>query len=261
MASIDLTPSRDLGTIAINVTTDGLTLTGLYRQDATSWVPSRPVRVDEGTFPTTNPPIIVDYEPALTGLIRYTATFADGPNLTYTLGDGWAAPDLTWLSVPLWPGQSVAVEMVTTYDSGRASGNVFHEIIDRVDPAVTLAPLRTRRGQLEIWCADYPATLTVTAVLDLSQVLQLRQTTHPGMDMYFTAAGDVATSHYPIERGMPTRWAVRVPFREVARPVGDLIENLGWSFDDVAAEFATFDQLPSVFATFDDLATNTRITP
>lgn len=259
VATLDVTPHPAEGALAINVTTDGLTLTDIRRQDANG---SASVRTDAGTFPTTNPPIIVDYEPALVGPVVYRAFFADGPTLTYSRGDGWAPEHATWVSVPLWPVKSVAVTTVTQYDADRGSGNVFHDVIDRVDPVVTLAPLRTRRGTFEAWCTDYAAALQVAAVHDLAQVLMLRQDAHPGLDMFYAVdAGSVSITHYPLSEGMPTRWAVRVPYREVTRPAGDLIENAGWTCDAVAAEFDTFASLPGTFATFDDLATNTRATP
>lgn len=258
MPSLNLTPRPDEASIVLAVETDGLALTGLYRRDVNSWPNMVPVRLDAGTLPTTNPPIVVDYEPALRGLLEYRADFSDGSRAHYNINDWAARVTRTWISVPLWPTRSVAVDLVTSYAAGRTSGNTFHDIIGRTDPAVTLAPLRTRRGDLDVWCADHEAAQTVLGVLDLAHVLQLRQRAEAGLDMYFAAGDEVTVQHYPLQAGMPTRWVVRVPFREVARPSGDLIENLGWSFGDVAAEFARFDQLPATFATFGDLAANVR---
>lgn len=260
-ASMVLTPHPELAAIYVSINTDGRTLTELRRYDANG---SAAVRVDAGLFPTTNPPVIVDYEPAISNVtttpwgntVRYTAIFASGPSITSSW-TGWYTGPRPWLSVPLWPEKSVQVELITGYDAGRTSGSIFHEIIDRVDPAVTLAPLRTRAGMFEVWCADYPTAAAVVAVHDLAQVCMLRQPDHPGLDMYYAVDGSVSTATYSTDR--PLRWAVRVPYREVSRPSGDLIANAGWTFDAVAEEFDTFAEVRSTFATFADLATNTRL--
>lgn len=251
-ATMVLTPQPAQAAVSINVNPDGRTLTRLQRYDTNGW---NDVRTSAGLLPTPTPPVIVDYEPALDFGAAYRATFSDATSIT-----SWVPTwdiDRPWLSVPLWPEKSVSVELITGYDATRRSGNVFHEVIDRVDPAVTLAPLRTRSGNLEIWCADYPTAAAVVAVHDLAQVCYLRQPDHAGMDMYYAVDGAINLAPYRIERPA-IRWAVRIPFREVSRPTGNVIADV-WDFDAVADEFTTMADLPVTFATFADLASNTRL--
>lgn len=259
-ASIALTPRPDLAAMIVDVDTDGLTLTSLWRDDANG---SAPVRTGEGVLPSAAPPVLFDYDLALaphpaigTSWVRYTATFADGPTVTASF-TGWADEiSESRVHVPVWPTRSAWVRLITNYDARRRSGNTIHEVIDRPDPAVTLAPLRTRGGTLELWAESYVDAAALAAVHELRHVLMLRQTAHAGLDMFYVVDGDVAVSPYAVAD--PIRWAVRVPYLEVARPTGPLLENLGWTFADVRVEFATFADLPGEFGTFADLAVEDR---
>lgn len=255
-ATMTLTPRPDLAAFVLNINTDGLTLTSLVRYDANA--SPRAVRLDAGTLPTTNPPVIVDYEPALSGQVTYVARFSNG-----STANAWSSPTglgvtRPWLSVPLWPEKSVSVDLVTSYSAARRSGNVYHEIIDRVDPAVTLAPLRTRSGTLEVWCPDYSTAAAVVAVHDLAQVCYYRQPDIGGIDTYYAVDGLIDLEPHAPREGAPVRWRVRIPYREVGRPTGDLIANTGWTFAAVAAEFTTLADLPATFDTFADLALEVR---
>lgn len=255
MPSITLTPLVGIAAVIVNVITDGKTLTTLYRYDANG-SPST-VRMPSGVLPTSNPPVIIDYEPAVGASdLTYVARFSDGTSVSRN-GSGLLAAASSWVSVPIWPEKAAQVQLVTGYDASRATGTRYHEIIDRPDPAVTLAPLRTRAGMLEIWCSDYAAAAAVVDVHALAQVLMFRQPDHPGLDMYYAVDGSVTAAPYQTSPP-PIRWVVRVPYREVSRPAGDVVANIGWTFDAVTTEFATFADLPPEFATFDALATQER---
>lgn len=251
MPTMTLTPRPDLAAVIVNIDTDGQVLTAISRSDANG---GGTVRVSAGVLPTSNPPVIIDYEPAITGTLMYTAFFESAPPVTVFLGP--LGGDKTWLMPPLQPGQSISPTLITGYAAARRSGNTFHDVIDRPDPAVTLAPLRTRTGTLDVFCLSYTEAAAVVELHRSAGVLLLRQPDYPGLDMYYAVAGDVYLT--PAQLQDPIRWRVQIDYREVASPAGNEVMGTGWTFDDVLVEFDTLAQIPGTFATFDALATEDR---
>lgn len=258
MPSMILTPNPSAGTVTIDVTPDGLTLRTVQRIDANSNL-SVSVRTPAGTLPTSAPVTLTDHEVALTGSeVLYIANFDDPADMimqaTTPPAPVTEAAAAGWLTLPLIPDQVQPLVRVTNYDEARGSMNVYHDVIDRSDPAVTLSRLRTRAGTLELWCQDYPTVRGVVELLNRAEVLLLRQTRQPGLDLYFGVDDAVGAAPHVAQRN-PTQWSVRVGYREVARPQGsmhDFVEP--WTFGVLAGAYDSFDQVRAAFATFDDLA-------
>jgi hypothetical protein len=251
VATLSLTRRPDLGAVIISINADGRTVTSVQRLDANDSI-SREVRINAGVLPTNNPPTIIDYEPALVGTVLYIVHFASGSPLSASV----QAPSrgTSWLTIPVYPSIRTEVDLITGYDERRETGSIFHDVVDRLDPVVTLSPLRTRAGSIEVWCADYAAARDVIDVHDRAKVILLRQPDHAGLDMYYVVES-VSTAPFELRQGYRVRWGVQIGYREVAAPLGDIAANLGWTFGIVAARYSSLAQLPATFATFEDLAT------
>ena len=204
----------------------------------------RTVRLRAGQEPSAGTLILVDYEPALTGELRYEVTDSAAAVTVTTLPAGLALTGTVIGSVYL-PQYAVAVTQVTGYESGRERATVIHEVIDRSDWLVTYGPTRGRRGTLTVHCATYAAAAALDALCArLGEPLQLRQPTHPGLDMYFTV------THSRISPAVDgaTSWTVELEYTEQAWPSGVLLGAAGWTVASVAA-WGTCLKVRSDFAT------------
>lgn len=131
---------------------------------------------------------VTDFEAALAGNVTYEVADVGGGDTaidattTITLG-GTAAtkPRLSRSST----GENVEVELVTAYSADRNGSTTLHRVVDRPSPIVLEGPVGTREGELEVWCQDYPAALSVVGILKSGEELVYRQATHPGMDLRF----------------------------------------------------------------------------
>lgn len=153
--------------------------------------------------------------------------------------------------VPVLPQYRAQVSSVTGYDAARDSSTTRHQVIGRPDPVTVLGVLRTREGRLRMWCKTYEDAKDLEAVAAVGEVLMLRQTDYPGMDMYFIADGSRITPDQSTINGQ--RWAVEWDYAEVAVPTADLLGAAGWSFNNVAA-LARFRDVKQTYKTFAALA-------
>lgn len=160
-----------------------------------------------------------------------------------------------WLMVPVAPNYSEQIETITNYSAGRTTNSTFHTIIGRSDPLVVLGKLGTRAGTLEIFADSVADAERVVRVFDRGEAVLLKQTV-PGMDLYFVAE-TVEISPYQVT-GEDSRFMVRVSYREVTQPLGNLSGALGWTFDGLSTAFPTFDAVTQAYATFDDLTIDDR---
>jgi hypothetical protein len=86
--------------------------------------------------------------------------------------------------------------------------------------------------------------------------MQLRQLQHAGMDMYFLPMqADIVTA---ISAGRGSQFDLQIQFLETGRPTGYLSGALGWSWDDLAADFATWDDVAAAYASWGDLRIDVR---
>lgn len=218
--------------------------TTIVRVDANG---SHVVRTRDQLEPIAGTMSVVDYEPALVGPIRYDLTDSAGVTVSVstTLAGLVALPRLHPATLPQY---ATAVRAVTGYTAGRDAASTVHDIVDREEPVVVLGVLRTRRGRLEMWCQDYATARQLEQLAALGEVLCLRQPTHPGMDMYFTATASA------VEPDVNGRWKCTLEYVEVSFPTGPLAGGAGWTFAALVAEGGTFAELPARYPTFGALA-------
>lgn len=194
--------------------------------------------------------VMVDYE-ATHGLNTYTALSSVGTVLA--TASATLTVEKPWLSVPVLPELSVKVEQVSDYSAGRTSSTVVHQVIGRPDPVVNIGKLGLRQGTLEIWTPDAASARALEAVTDAGEVLMLKQAV-TGLDMYFTAVETESVPYSP--EGAATRYRFTIRYVEVLRPEATLKGGRGWTYNELAASFATFDEVTAAYASFDDLAKN-----
>ena len=191
--------------------------------------------------------ILTDYE-AAQGTNTYNVYTSDGSFIT---GSVELEIEKPWLMVPIAPNYSEQVETITNYSAGRETFSTVHQIIGRADPLVVMGKLGSRTGVLEFFAWNLDDVNRLTRVFDRGEAVLLKQTV-PGMDMYF-AATSMDVSPYSVEGPEDTRYKFSVNYQEVIRPFGDLAGALGWTFDELAAEYSSFNAVAAAFATFDDL--------
>lgn len=208
------------------------------------------VRLRTGQAPIGGVLTVTDYEPALLGNVTYDVVDVEQVRTTATtsLAGLVTTPRIVGVQEP----QLVAApELVTGYDAQRESGSAVLRVIGRGDPVVLLAPTRTREGRLEVWARDYADALEAADVMAESKILLLRQTTHPGMDMYFLAQSVSTQPLQRVEDGW--RWQTTAQYIEVRNPNLPLLGASGWTFDDVVAGYPSFAALRSAFDSFNEL--------
>lgn len=204
------------------------------------------VRLLEGQEITDGSLITEDYEAALTGPITYSLVYANGQRASAS-----TALDVegTFLAPSVLPQFGVSDLFITGYDASRETNSTAHAVIGREDPVVRIGAVRSRRGTLTIWASDYAAMRSVLDVYRRGEVVLLRQAEHAGLDLFHVALS-VREGAYD-ERFK--RWRLDVDFTEVRSPDGPLLGSVGWTWDDVAANFATWDDVTDFFATWNDL--------
>lgn len=245
MTTITATPDTSNGNVSLD-----LTLTApVVRVVRTNVNGSEEVRTPEGQLPSnaTGTLILIDFE-AAHGLNTYNAYAADGSFVTTSITFDIGGP---WLSVPVMPQYSEQVETVTQFSANRDAATTVHRPLGRADALVVMGKLGTRTGTLQIFCHSYAEARTLERVFERGEVVQLRQRVE-GLDMYFTATG-IPVSPYAVAGETDTRWSLNVNYVEVRRPIGNLAGAFGWTFDTLAADFASFDAVSAAFADFDAL--------
>ena len=122
---------------------------------------------------------------------------------------------------PYFDGSSVGSSIITTastqpvyvlgYETSRASRNVFHDVIGRSDPDVTLMPASLRTGTLELLYTTEAAALEAERMHAVMAVLTLADIDVPSVGMTYVVDGT-------LQRRLDATvgvWTVSVPYREV----------------------------------------------
>lgn len=246
MTTITATWEPSSGAVLLTIAPTS-TVTAILRTDANG--SAVPVRTAEDALPSAGALIVRDFE-AAHGDVTYRVVDA-GAGATDAVDVDIVTERLAAVVLP----QALVVPEhgVVGYRAGRTPSTTVHEIVGRPDAIPSLGPLRARTGSLEVWCADYQQVAAVLAVYDVAEVVMLRQPTHPGLDMYHVASGEISYSMRIGEGTHDCRWVVSVPFTEVRRPLDALRGSVGWTFDDLAASYPTFDSVLAEYETFADL--------
>lgn len=245
MASVEATPDARTAAVTLNLSTV-YGVSGILRSDVNG---TRPVRLPAGALDGSGPRTVVDYEPALSGLIQYRLQHNTAP------GDVWtelSGADLPRFHLPAIPQFSVTAEAVTAYSATRASRSRFHDVIGRSSPLVVAGRMATRAGTLEAVFGTYGEAEDLIDVLGRGDTVMYRQKEHPGLDMYFHPE-DLSVTADPGEVPGDESWTLTIRFREVAFPPGGVTSRPEWSFDALAGAYPTFDDVAQRFETFHDL--------
>lgn len=239
-------------TLAISATFDDdtgsveLTLTGatavagewtVTRTDANG---SATVRV-YADLDLTNPTVISDYECALAGSLAYTATAGVETASTSLSVESTHA----WLGFPIYPNYNIPLVLGSDFEKAYAPALTVHAPLDRDDPVVIDGRFGFAAGRLSILVDDDVEANAIVAAYRRVRTAHLRAGTR---SVYHKAralgiAGAAARSAQCIVRG---------EYIEVARPIGDLVGSLGWTFGDTTALGVTFASVADVFPTFAD---------
>lgn len=245
MTAVVLTIQPATASVLIEITGAPAGAVTITRSDVNG---SRLVRLRAGQVPIAGALSIVDYEPALTGLVRYDVVDATPATTTASLPTGLNLAT-TVLGSTYLPQYVVTPLKLTGYEAGRESATILHEILEREDYLPTYGPMRYRRGTLTAWFATYSAARALDELCRRrGEPLVLRQPTHAGLDMYFTPTNSRV---YPATEGA-TSWLVAIEYAEVGWPSGPLLGAAGWTCASVAA-YGTCAQVKADFATCADL--------
>jgi hypothetical protein len=244
--AVVLTPQASTASVLLQITGAPAGAVVITRTDVNG---TGTVRLRVGQVPIAGALTISDYEPALVGTISYDVVDSGGARVSAstTLAGLGLGPQVGGVQLP---GLEFDPELITGYDSSRASSSTVLRVINRGDPVVVLAPTRTREGTLEVWCRDASDAHAYAEVLAQARVLLLRQPTHPGLDMYFLAQSVGVQPLQPTAEGW--RWQVACQYVELRNPAYPLLGAAGWTFDDVAA-YSSFAAVRAAFADFDAL--------
>lgn len=204
------------------------------------------VRLLAGQVPIGGAMTVTDYEPALTGTVRYDVTDSAGAVVSSSTSLAGLV-DRPYLHVAVLPQQRYALQSVTGYTGSRETGSTEHKIIDRPDPLYTTGRLRFRKGTLRAYAAVYATAAAIESVCASGEVIQFRQPDHPGLDFYFNA--DACQVEPDQLTGGGWRWQVTVDYAAVGTPLAPLQGSVGWNFDTLA-QFGTFAQAKAAFPTF-----------
>lgn len=240
-------PATGSNRLTITPTAD---VTRVRRTDAKG---TADVRTLTGQLPHTAPAVLTldDYE-ASHGTATYTVTTTAG-SVSGSIVLALASP---WLGTPENPQHSAPVASVLDYGAGTATRSTVHEPDGDSGPIVIVLGTATRRGSMTVQGGDYPATLALLRLCQRGQTMLLRETQHPGMDMYFLPMqADIVTS---LQAGPGSRFDLAIQYIEVARPTGALSGALGWTWADLATDFTTWADVAETYATWGDVRIDRR---
>jgi hypothetical protein len=243
MTTLTVTPRNDLGAVLLEVAGAPAGPVVIYREDRNG--PGQ-VRLLPNQEPISGALTVYDHEAALEGTVSYTVTdSAAGSASASVTMDGYS-PIITAAALPQ---HRAIVTAVTDYDSDQEFGGTVHWVVDRPDPLVVTAPLRSREGSFGVYCSTYEEARNVVSIGEVGVVMQLRQADYAGMDMYFIPRRG-RISPRPEETPL-RRWEVTFDYTEVKAPTGSLNGAGGWNFD-AAKALGTFNDVKALFATFHD---------
>lgn len=105
----------------------------------------------------------------------------------------------------------ITPRLVIGYTSTRDSKNVIHDLWGTSAPAVSLGPLGTRSGTLEMLFLTEAESVAAESAHALSGSFLLADTDRPSVGMTYVVAGRVTRS---LDASTGTRWLLSVDFRE-----------------------------------------------
>lgn len=172
-----------------------------------------------------------------------------------------------WLVHPASPVLSVSLSNTDPWRAGirtiepvtRRSTATTHEILGSSAPVVTTSgPRQSDTTGMVIYTATTDERRALDGLLeDQTPILiQVPPSWDLGFARGFYAVGDVVTQRFLTKAGLPQR-DHRLPLTRVESPAV-LVQNPGWSWAALAAEFPSWASVAEAFASWADLASNIR---
>jgi hypothetical protein len=180
--------------------------------------------------------------------------------LTLDAVDAWLIhPGTPVLSIPIIENSNdTATRLVEIGEIENATNATIHRILGSATPIPTTTGPRsddTSTLTIETVTTDEAAAVRALLASDIPILIQIPPDWDLDFNCGFYQVGNVRTSRSdPIINSYRT---FTLPLTKVQSPVVD-VENTGWSYAAVAAEFATYSALMVTFATYADLASDTR---
>jgi hypothetical protein len=203
------------------------------------------VRLAAGAVVSAGLLAAVDYEPALVGPVTYVA---DGASVTVDLG-AQLAPRLSVVGRPAVARN--AVELVAYSETSDAAPYIAR-VYMRQDELPITAPLSLRSGPLVLHLATYEEAKAVRDLAAAGQVLQLRQPSFPGLDLYLVPSR-VSLNTVNESLTVP-EWRVTIEYLETPWPVLPLSAGASWTYSDLVAQGGTYATLGATWPSYFDLA-------
>ncbi len=229
--------------IMIRITVDaGLKVRGIIRTDANG---SRRVRTPWPLPAYWSGFMVRDYEPALSGTVRYDL---DDGALGASAEISWQNYG-AWLTVPIDPARRLQFDVITELEADRKTTTTFHDIVGRTDPLAVIGGQKLRTGRLAVLANTYDDVTAINSLIKSRQVLMVRQALHAGLDMYFLAENST-------EQYFDPNWIVTFDFQEVAWPKNLVAARPEWTFAALKNAYRTFEAVTPNYSTFASLTRN-----
>lgn len=197
------------------------------------------------------------------------SSYGSTSTIQETSGPFFLTPTAAWLIHPGTPGLSLPLSNTDQSAAGIAAiapvandtNATVHKILGTATPVpTTTGPRGDDETAMTIWTATTAERGALRALLasDIPILIQIPPEWDTDFTCGFYAVGNLNETRDSDQVRFPnaTRTFV-LPLVKVQSPVVD-VENTGWSYAAVAAEFATYSLLSVTFGTYADLASNSR---
>jgi hypothetical protein len=193
-------------------------------------------------------------------------SYAASSNIAQTSSPVSLDPDEAWLihpgsaslSVPLAETDATVAGIVDIAPVENPSNATVHKILGSATPIPTTTGPRTDdRTTMTVATVTSAEAASLRALLapDVPLLVQIPPSWGLDFNSGFYQVGDTDAARVGQVVSGHRIWTL--PMQKVQSPVVD-VENTGWSYASVAAEFDTYLELVDNFATYADLASNTR---
>ncbi|MFE1358862.1 hypothetical protein [Streptomyces harbinensis] len=165
---------------------------------------------------------------------------------------------LVWLKDVSQPQRNIALVGAVAPDWQRPIEETVHHIRGRRN-VVVLSDVRDGlEGELQLYTKSDAERRQLHFALDPGHVMLAQSAPGLGVEDVYVTVGQVTEARDPAAGGPDPwrRWTL--PLRQVDRPTTGIAGTVGWTVQDVAAEFATGDDVRAAFASVLDLTLNQR---
>lgn len=197
----------------------------------------------------TGPAVTTEDEQAPFGVpITYTVTGSVTPGVVSETIDGL---DVTGsvLSSTVRPGAALPVRVNEDRPQEWEARSVWHDVIDRRDPLVTVSPMRYRSGEWLFAVVGASERATLLALLTTGEPMLLRSSCPERVDDVI--ALPLSMSMDPVMAGAPEGTRIlRITYQAVTRPLAPYAGTEGWTYGQLDAGTASYAIVLDDFATY-----------